>query len=83
MESKTIKVSQDNYLWLLNLSSDLQKKYGNPVTFDIAINYLRKKPKMKKNIFKTAGKWKMSNKEADNLKKEIKKGWSEWNIKSF
>lgn len=37
---------------------------------------------MKKSILKFAGSWKISDKEAEKLKEDIRKGWSSWNNKS-
>ena len=42
MVSKTIKVSNENYLWLLSERAKLQKQYNRPVTFNDVIDHLRK-----------------------------------------
>jgi predicted CopG family antitoxin len=41
MESKTIKISADNYRWLLNIASILQKQRGKTVSFDETLISLR------------------------------------------
>ena len=43
MESKVIKIKEENYKWLLKVASDLQKKVGKPVSFDEALTEVRKK----------------------------------------
>lgn len=45
MGSKTIKVKEKNYLWLLKIASDIQKKAGRPVSFDEALTEIKKKIK--------------------------------------
>jgi hypothetical protein len=82
MENKTIKISKENYIWLLKLASDMQKKYGKPATFDSAINSLKKCKNEEKKLSKLAGSWKMTDKETENLKDNLKKGWKEWEIQS-
>ena len=48
MGSKTIKVKENNYLWLLKIASDIQKKLGRPVSFDEALTEIKKKIKKSK-----------------------------------
>ena len=43
MVSKVIKVKEDNYKWLLEIASDIQKKLGRPVSFDEALTEIRNK----------------------------------------
>ena len=43
MVSKVIKVKEDNYKWLLEIASDIQKKLGRPVSFDEALTKIRNK----------------------------------------
>ena len=85
MESKSIKVSKENYIWLLKLAGELQKNEERVISFDDAINELKeKKMKKKKDIMEFAGIWEdMSDKEAERLKKELKKGWGKWKIPSL
>lgn len=45
MESKTIKISKENYLWLLKLAAEIQKKEGRRVTFNDVFDKLRKEYK--------------------------------------
>jgi len=83
MESKAIKISKENYLWLLRLAGELQTNHERPVSFDDAINELKSKKMKKTSILEFAGRWKMSDKEADKLKKDLKKGWGKWKTPSF
>ncbi len=83
MESKTIKLSKENYLWLLKLAAEIQKDSNRPVSFDDAINTLKNEKMKKGSLLEFAGRWKMSEKEADKLKKDIRKGWGKWEISSF
>jgi len=85
MESKSIKISKENYLWLLRLSAELQKDNEKPVSFDDTINELKgKRMKNEKSIMEFAGIWEdMTDKEADKLKKDLKKGWGKWKIHSL
>ncbi len=39
--------------------------------------------KKKGSLLEFAGRWKMSDKEAEEFKKYIKKGWGKWKITSF
>lgn len=82
MENRTIKISEENYKYLLKIASDLQKKQGRIATFDIAINSLKKcNMKKKKDIMKFAGMWEdMTDEEADVFLKDIEKGWGKWKI---
>jgi predicted CopG family antitoxin len=85
MENKTIKISEENYRWLLKIASDLQKEHGKVVTFDSAINSLKKgNIKKNKNIMDFAGIWEdMTDKEAEKIKKDLKNGWGKWKIPSL
>ena len=82
MESKAIKISKDNYLWLLKLAAELQANHERPISFDDAINELKSKKMKKTSILEFAGRWKMSEREAEDLKEKIKGGWKEWKIPS-
>ena len=82
MVSKTVKVSYENYIWLLNLAAELQKKHAKPVSFDEVINVLKDGEMKTNKISDLAGSWNISDKEAENMKKNIKKGWGKWEIPS-
>ncbi len=82
MVSKTIKVSEENYLWLLRLASELQKRREKPISFDDTLQTLREGKMGKNKISDLAGSWKMSNAEAEKFKKDARKGWGKWKIPS-
>ncbi len=48
MSSKTIKIKEENYKWLLKIASNIQKKLGRPVSFDEALSEMRDKLNKKK-----------------------------------
>ncbi len=80
MESKTIKISEKNYRWLLNIAAELQKRKGNRMTFDDALEELKEKGE---DIMKSAGAWKdISDKEWAETKRSLKRGWDKWKMKS-
>ena len=85
MESKSIKISKENYLWLLKIAAELQQNQEKPVSFDEAISELKeKKMKKGKDIMEFAGIWEnMTDEEAKKLKKDLKKGWKKWKIPSL
>jgi len=78
--TKAIKISEENYEWLHKLAGSLQAEKGLRVSIDDAITNLKKG---KKSILDLAGSWKMSDKEANELKRSLRKGWASWKIKSF
>ncbi len=41
MESKVIKIGNENYRWLLNIASILQRQRGRPISFDETITSLK------------------------------------------
>ncbi len=82
MESKTIKVSEENYRWLLTVAATLQKDRGRRISFDEAIENMKTGRTNARNLLKLAGSWKMTEREADKIKKETRKGWNAWKIQS-
>ena len=73
MTSKTIKISEYNYKWLLGIAAELQKRRGELISLDTAISEMRNKEESKKSIIGLAGKWKMSDKEAEIILSDIYK----------
>lgn len=63
--AKAIKISDENYLWLLKLAAELQKERGRVVSFDETLGEVRNRRKMK--LAKLAGSWKMSDSKAKKL----------------
>ncbi len=78
MDTKTVKISETNYRWLCTYAGELQKELGEPVSIDKAITFLHKNGR----IHDLAGSWKLSDKEAEDMMKHLKKGWSTWKISS-
>jgi len=71
MTSKTIKISEENYKWLLRIATEVQKRKESIATFDDALIELKQK-KEKGDILKLAGAWKnISDKEADKILSHI------------
>ena len=71
---RTIKISEENYKWLLRVASDLQKKKGEKISFDDTLKELKnKKTGEKKDIMALAGRWKISETDANNLIENIYK----------
>jgi predicted CopG family antitoxin len=66
METKTIKISAENYRWLARLAAALQKEEREPVSFDKAVTEIKTKISARDALLAMAGIWKMSSKEADN-----------------
>ncbi|MBI2076305.1 MAG: hypothetical protein HYT72_03610 [Candidatus Aenigmarchaeota archaeon] len=76
---KTIKVSEKTYRRINELVGALREKKGKPVSINEALSeVLTEMKKSKPSDF--AGSWKMSDKEAANLKKEIRELWKSWKI---
>jgi len=82
MESKVLKVSKENYIWLLELASDIQKEKGRPVSFDEALSELKNRKMKKNNLLSLAGSWEMEDNEWDSIHKNLKREWKKWKIKS-
>ena len=74
MTLKSIKISAENYDWLVRLSGDMQKKLGKPVSIDYTINSLRKKRK----ISEYAGAWDMNDKEWEEINNSLSEKWKKW-----
>ncbi len=77
MEAKTIKVSSATYRDICEYAGELQKELREPVSIDKALTLLFHK----KKLSDLAGSWKMSEKEAEEIMKIVRKGWSAWKIK--
>lgn len=74
----SIKISEDNHKNLCSLSGKLREELHRPVSIDEAISFLYKKRK----ISDLAGTWRMSDREAEEFIKELKRGWKKWTVKS-
>ena len=72
----SIKISEENYKILCELSGKLRERLHKPVSINDAISFLYKKRK----ISDLAGTWKMSDKEAGEFMADLKEGWKKWKI---
>lgn len=77
MDTKTIKISSDNYKWLMKVAGELQQETGKNTSIDAAIRKLRQK-----RISDLGGTWKMTDKELREFKKTLKERWT-WKIESL
>ncbi|HIH45313.1 MAG TPA: hypothetical protein HA257_09685 [Candidatus Methanoperedenaceae archaeon] len=75
---KTIKIRDETYEHINVFIGDLIKELKRPVSMDEALRYLLKCRKNKPSTF--AGGWKMDEKEADKLKRELKDSWKRWEL---
>lgn len=75
MESKTIKISKENYRWLLRMAADIQKKHGKLVSFDETLNVLKEQKKNPvADLRFMFGKGKNIKKSIAQISKEIDEG---------
>lgn len=74
----SIKVSEENYEKLSELSGKLRQKFKRPVSINEAIGFLYKEEKLSE----LAGSWKMSDAEADDFMESVRKDWKRWSVKS-
>ena len=79
METKTIKISKENYEWLCEEAGKLQVKEKKSISIDGALTYIHKS---KKRLSELAGGWKMSDKEVEVFMEDLRKGWKRWKIES-
>ncbi|MBI3032288.1 hypothetical protein HYY69_02335 [Candidatus Woesearchaeota archaeon] len=77
MGMKTIKISEENYTWLVSMAGKLQKETGHSVSIDSALKTLKERP-TSQNIMNLAGSWKMTDKEVKEMKNSLRKGWKKW-----
>lgn len=78
MDTKPIKVSEDNYRWLVEVAGDLQKQTGKQASIDDAISFVRGG-----DILKLAGSWKMTDHEEREMYTDLKRGWKKWEKRLF
>ena len=74
----SIKISEQNYKILCELSGRLREKLHKPVSINDAISYLYSRRK----VSDLAGTWKMSEKEVEEFTADLREGWGRWKIKS-
>ena len=74
----SIKISEENYKKLCELSGRLRERLHKPVSINEAISYLYKR----KKISELAGTWKMNDEEVGEFMEGLREGWKKWKIKS-
>ena len=74
---KTIKISDENYVWLTKIAGKLQHENGHLVSIDAALTSLHKS----RNITELAGSWKESEKQISGTTKELKDRWKLWRLR--
>lgn len=79
-ESKAIKISKETYAELSEIAGELQVKLKRPVSIDEAIKHLAKRRKRGVKISDLAGTWKMTDREAEEIKKAIDQAWKNWKL---
>ncbi len=72
----TIRVSDDIYRELNRVAGKLRQELGHPVSMDDVLEHLLKTGGLKASDFQ--GAWKMSDAEAEDLVKSLRKHWSRW-----
>ena len=80
--SKTIKISEENYRWLARFAAELQRKRGDPVSFDDAVKELKVRISARDAFLSVAGSWNMSDAEAAAFEKENRTLWKTWKMPS-
>jgi predicted CopG family antitoxin len=75
---KTIKIKDETYENINVFIGELRKELKRPVSVDEAIKRLLNFNKKRPSRF--AGGWDMDEKEANELKKELKEAWKKWEL---
>jgi len=76
----TIRVSEDIYKELNRVAGRLRQESGHPVSMDDVLAHLIKTRGLKLSDFQ--GAWKMTDSEAEELFKSLRKLWSHWKYPS-
>ena len=78
---KSIKVTEDTYRKINALVGFLREKEKKPVSMNDAISKVLSEVRLAKpKLSDFAGSWKMSDREAKKLKKDIRGLWKTWKI---
>ena len=78
---KTIKVDENTYRMLNELVGEIRSEEKRPVSINEALAKVLKEKKRKRNIMDFAGSWDMSNKEAEEIKRDLKRHRGSWTIR--
>ncbi|MFA6889184.1 MAG: hypothetical protein WC254_06840 [Candidatus Woesearchaeota archaeon] len=74
---KTIKISDENYVWLTKLAGKLQHEHAMPMSIDNALTYAHKS----REISELAGSWHLTEKQAKKTDNDIKENWKAWGLR--
>ncbi len=72
----SIRVSDEFYRELNRVAGQLRTELGRPVSMEEVLEDLLKARKLKPSDF--AGAWNLSDKEADDMARGLRKFWSRW-----
>lgn len=76
MKTRTVKIREESYKLLVEYAGELQKELREPVSIDKALNFFFRKSKLSA----LAGMWQMTDSEAADMMKSLRKGWGKWKI---
>ena len=76
-----IKVDENTYRMLNELVGEIRSEEKRPVSINEALAKVLKEKKRKRNIMDFAGSWDMSNKEAEEIKRDLKRHRGSWTIR--
>lgn len=71
---KTIKISDENYVWLTKVAGKLQNEWGQPVSLDGALSSIHKS----RDLADLAGAWQLSEKQVHKTTTELRERWKSW-----
>ncbi len=74
---KTIKISDENYQWLMKLAGKLQHERATLVSLDGALSFMHKS----RELHDLAGSWQAQEKNIQKAAVEIKDRWKSWSLK--
>ncbi len=74
---KTIKISDENYVWLTKLAGRIQNEQGMPMSIDSALTYVHKS----QSLADLAGSWHLTEKQAKKTDQTIKENWKTWGLR--
>ncbi len=76
MATKAVKLSEENYEWLCEVAGTSQAEEKRMVSIDEAVSKIRRR--LSGKLSDLGGIWKMSDKEAEGLMRELRRDWKRW-----
>ena len=76
MTTKTVKLSEENYKWLCEVAGNMQAEEQRMASIDDALNKIKKR--LSGKFSDIIGSWKMSDKEVEAFKRDLRAGWKKW-----